>query len=208
MLTNVYVDGFNLYYGALRRSPWKWLNIEALCRAMLQKHHVIGRIRYFTALVTPRQDNPQQHNRQQAYLRALQTLPNVTVHRGAFLTNEKDMPLASPPQVGSRMVRVISTTEKGSDVNLASYLLIDGFRKEYEAAVVISNDSDLCTPIKFVRDELKLHVGILNPHAKPAWELKKVAKFQLPITQEHLRASQFPSKITDANGEVTKPTRW
>ena len=30
MRTFVYVDGFNLYYGALKRSSWKWLDLPAL----------------------------------------------------------------------------------------------------------------------------------------------------------------------------------
>ena len=38
------------------------------------------------------------------------------------------MPLAHPPSVGPQTVEVIGTEEKGSDVNLASYLLLDGFR--------------------------------------------------------------------------------
>ena len=31
MNTYVYVDGFNLYYGAVKGTPYKWLNINALC---------------------------------------------------------------------------------------------------------------------------------------------------------------------------------
>jgi hypothetical protein len=32
---NVYVDGFNLYYGAVKGSPFKWLDLGALCHRML-----------------------------------------------------------------------------------------------------------------------------------------------------------------------------
>ena len=45
MRTNVYIDGFNLFYGCLKGSPYKWLNIEALCRRLLPKDQ-INRIRY------------------------------------------------------------------------------------------------------------------------------------------------------------------
>jgi len=51
------------------------------------------------------------------------------------------------------MVEILDTKEKGSDVNLATYLLMDGFKREYEMAVVISNDSDLVEPIKLVTSE-------------------------------------------------------
>jgi hypothetical protein len=63
------------------------------------------------------------------------------------------------PKRGSPNRLVWNTEEKGSDVNLASYLLIDGFRARYDIAVVISNDSDLKTPVEFVRGDLGAPVG-------------------------------------------------
>jgi uncharacterized LabA/DUF88 family protein len=57
------------------------------------------------------------------------------------------MPLA-PPDKG--YVRVTKTEEKGSDVNIATHLLMDAFDDAYELAVIISNDSDLLEPIKVV----------------------------------------------------------
>jgi hypothetical protein len=49
----VYVDGFNLYYGALKSTPYRWLNISALCAAMLPGDQIAA-IRYFTATVSAR----------------------------------------------------------------------------------------------------------------------------------------------------------
>ena len=67
MKTNVYVDGFNLYYRCLRNTPYKWLDIHKLCQLILPKNS-IHRIRYFTALVDARPNDPAQPQRQQAYL--------------------------------------------------------------------------------------------------------------------------------------------
>src|SRR5215203_357311 len=92
MRTNVYIDGFNLFYGCLKGSPYKWLDIEALCRRLLPRDH-INRIRYFTALVTARPGDLQQPVRQETYLRALETLPTVTVHLGEFYVNRVRMPV-------------------------------------------------------------------------------------------------------------------
>ncbi len=64
MKTNVYVDGFNLYYGCLKNTPYRWLDLDALARTILDAHHVIHRIRYFTALVSARPSNPGQDVRQ------------------------------------------------------------------------------------------------------------------------------------------------
>jgi hypothetical protein len=82
---NIYVDGFNLYYGALKNTPYRWLDIAKLCRIMLP-HDTINQIKYFTALVNPRPTDPDQLTRQQIYLRALQTIPNLEIIYGHFLT--------------------------------------------------------------------------------------------------------------------------
>lgn len=64
-------------------------------------------------------------------------------------------------------VRVYKTEEKGSDVNLASHLIRNGFKHEYEQAVLITNDSDLSEPVRIVKEELGLAIGLLNPRKYP-----------------------------------------
>ena len=128
-------------------------------------------IKYFTAQVVPRPGKPQTAQRQQIYLRALRTIRNLSVHYGHFLTRKVPRRLVNPPPRGSASRLVWNTEEKGSDVNLASHLLIDGFRARYDLAVVISNDGDLKEPIRFVRDDLQAPVGILNPHKNRSWTL-------------------------------------
>ncbi|MCY4109159.1 MAG: NYN domain-containing protein [Chloroflexi bacterium] len=208
MRTNVYVDGFNLYYGAVKDTPYKWLDLAQLCRLLLPGNQ-INRIRYFTALVKSRPKDPGQQQRQQTYLRALQTIPNLSIHYGHFLSSRVRMPIANPPTKGPRTVEVVKTEEKGSDVNLASLMLVDGFRGDYEAAVMISNDSDLQLPIQIVRSDLALEVGVLNPEPpKRSWVLSKACGFYKPIRAGVLEASQFPSILRDAGGTITKPKTW
>jgi hypothetical protein len=114
MRTYVYVDGFNLYYGALRGTPYKWLNLHTLCTLLLPE--ISGRkIKYFVAHIQARPDDPDQPTRQQMYLRALRTLPNLEIILGHFLPNAVSMRLVQPPVVGSAFVRVIKTEEKGSE---------------------------------------------------------------------------------------------
>jgi uncharacterized LabA/DUF88 family protein len=149
----VYIDGFNLYYGAVKDTPYRWLDLAALCVRMLPTDKIIA-IKYFTAIVSARPHDPQQPARQQAYLRALRTLPNLSVIFGHFLTHSCRMVLTgtNPPQ----KVWVDKTEEKGSDVNIAAHLLNDGFHKLYEVAVLVSNDSDLMEPVRIVRQEMTL----------------------------------------------------
>lgn len=94
MRTNIYVDGFNLYYGALRGTPYKWLDIRRMCELLLP-NHTIARIKYFTARISARPDDPGQPLRQQTYLRALRTLPETGIVYGHFLTNEVHMQQAA-----------------------------------------------------------------------------------------------------------------
>jgi len=93
MLTNIYVYGFNLYYGALKGTPYRWLDPNKLCSLLLPRH-TINRIKYFTARVRARRDDPGQPARQEIYFRALRTLPNVEIIFGHFLTNIVSMSLA------------------------------------------------------------------------------------------------------------------
>jgi hypothetical protein len=110
-VTNVYVDGFNLFYGALKGSPYKWLDLDALCRMLLPKD-TINRIRYFTAKVSARPDDPQLPVRQESYLRALATVPKVSIHLGVFYVSTVRAYLAYPPPSGPKTVEIIKTEEK------------------------------------------------------------------------------------------------
>jgi len=203
--TIVYVDGFNLYYGALKGTTNRWLDLGELCNRMLPDDEVVG-IKYFTALVKDRPGQQGLASRQQAYIRALQTIPNLSVHLGHFLTRPVTRALVRPPKNGAKFREVWQTEEKGSDVNLASHLLVDGFRARYNLAIVISNDSDLKEPVRVVREELDAPVGVLNPHPNRSWALspRKLPQgsFFKPIRQGVLADSQFPRQLEDAKGTI------
>ena len=139
--TYVYVDGFNLYYGALRgRAGTRWLDLPALSQRLLP-NNAIARIVYCTALVKDRPGKPDQLAHQRLYLAALATLPNFELHKGAYLEKKVRRPLVAG-QDGStpewpRVAYFHDSEEKGSDVNLATRLLVDGYNGHYEAAAVI-----------------------------------------------------------------------
>jgi uncharacterized LabA/DUF88 family protein len=206
MRTSVYVDGFNLYYGAVKDTPYKWLDIRKMCELAFPRN-AIGEIHYCTAIVRDAPWDPQQSTRQQMFIRALETT-GVEVHYGSFLTKVTSMPLARPRPRGPRMVEVIKTEEKGSDVALGCLLVAHGYQGRYEAAIVVSNDSDLVLPIKLVQDELGLPVGIYNPHPSFSVELSRVARFRKQVRTGVLRAAQFPETLADEHGTITKPDRW
>jgi hypothetical protein len=206
MQTNVYVDGFNLYYGAVKGTPYKWLDIRKACELAFPKNE-IHEVHYCTAIVKDTAWDPQQSIRQQTFIRALKTT-GVEVHYGSFLTKVVSMPRAHRLPGQHRMVEVIKTEEKGSDVALGALLVAHGYQGRYEAAIVVSNDSDLVLPIRIVREELRLPVGLLNPHPSFSVELQKVAMFKKQLRKGVLAAAQFPNSLQDARGTITKPASW
>ena len=175
---------------------------------MLLPVHDISQIRYFTAEVTSRRGDQTQSQRQQVYLRALKTIPNLTIHYGHFLPVKKRRPLAEPPVSGSRYVEVLDTEEKGSDVNLATHLLLDGFEDEYDLAVVISNDSDLELPVRKVRTRLGKQIGVFDPSKRTSLQLQRAASWYRRIRKGPLSASLFPDNLSDAKGTIGKPKSW
>lgn len=208
MITNVYVDGFNLYYGCLKGTSHKWLDLDALCRTLLPNNQ-LHRIRYFTARVKVR-DDPLAPVRQDLYLQALSTLPHVSTHLGHFLVTKARMALATPPPAGPRTVEVLKTEEKGSDVNLATYLLTDAFRGDCQTAVVITNDSDLAEPIRVISQELSIPVGLINPHPRQASRalLRQGPAFVKSIRPSVLAKSQFPAEIVVRGRTIHRPQGW
>jgi len=214
MRTVFYVDGFNLYYSAVKGTPLRWLDLQALFKHVFPKN-VIGAIKYFTAEVDSTPGNPEQALRQQVYWRALRTLPNLEIILGHFRTRKTLAKVVSPPP---NTIRVYKTEEKGSDVNIAAHLLMDGFRNEYECAIVVSGDSDLVTPIRMVRDCLGKTVGVLNPQRlsgpgkrperKSAGLRHAAAFYKKGVTWGQLEKAQFPDRIEDAHGTIHKPRPW
>jgi hypothetical protein len=210
VLTNVYVDGFNLYYGCLKGTPYKWLDLAALCRTMLPRHD-IHRIRYFTARVAARPDDPSTAVRQDNYLRALATIPHLDIHFGRFAQRSVRMPLTRPVPNGPRIVEVIKTEEKRSDVNLGAYLVADAAIQDCEVAVMITNDSDLAEPIYLARNWFKVPVGVCNPSAGSAFSRDLLAEhplFTKRIRPSVLRACQFPSELRDRQSIIRRPATW
>jgi uncharacterized LabA/DUF88 family protein len=218
MRTIVDVDGFNLYFRLLLARPHvKWLNIKTLAETLLSQTNRIVAVKYYTARVSGRLD-ASAPARQQIYLDALATVPEISVHMGNFLLSEKFAGLVCPPEFRPRIilpmpwpnvVKVIKVEEKGSDVNLASHLLLDAFQSNYDVAAVLSNDSDLVEPIRIVTKVLGKPVGLLSPVSNPTVELSRVSSFIRRISVSDLAVSQFPNPIVRPDGsKIVKPASW
>jgi uncharacterized LabA/DUF88 family protein len=201
----VYVDGFNLYYGAVKDTAYKWLDLVAVCRRLLPSDD-ITRIKYFTARVTARREDPKAPQRQDTYLRALRTIPNLEIHYGQFREWPERKRLAHPRPGGPTTAEVLIPEEKGSDVNLATLLMLDGLTGRCEVSVVMSNDSDLTLPVRLLRD--RGHpVGVINPHPpeKASRDMRAASSFYKQLRPSILADCQFPDTLEDENGAFRSP---
>lgn len=196
LITNLYIDGFNLYYRALKDTPFRWLDLRKLAETLFPQDS-INRVCYFTARLDVRPGNPGQAQRQLIYLRALATLPGFDAYYGVFRSGTKRRPLAQPVAGLPSHVLVRDSEEKGSDVNLATRLLVDGFNREYEQAVIVSNDADFAGAMRYVRDDLGLRVTLVNPDPRNAspGQLTEAATYIKRLWKSHLRRSLLPDTL-------------
>ena len=204
----IYVDGFNLYYRRVRHTKYKWLNLKALIKSFNFKNCEISKIRYFTSLIIPNKDL-HTREKQDLYIRALQTIPEIEIHYGLFREREiKGKLLEEDNPSYKKVVRISKFEEKGSDVNIASFMLADCFQKECDVPVLLSNDSDLAERLKCIKTKLKMPVGLITPASFFVTELKSYSSFRRKISDKQLKAAQFPPKLKDEQGKFSCPKDW
>ena len=243
MRIGVYIDAFNLYYGARGlcgrgTAGWRWIDPRALAEhvvatASTWSNPTVTRVVYCTAMVSGA-SNPSGAKDQNVYVRALKAGQHVDhIELGNYVARVATAPLATEDkkhrptlvtpswpimvQDGSKtpvtdakfIVSVAKREEKGSDVNVASHLLIDTLNKEIDAAVVISNDSDLEFHMNYVRQSIP--IGTVNPtnrylagklRGNPSDGVGDHWWYQLSAAD--IRASQMPPTV----GNVTRPQGW
>lgn len=243
----VYVDGYNLYYGARHccgrgTAGWRWLDVRAMVQSIIASRAswsgaVIDKVTYCTARVDA-VTNTSAHADQDVYLKALRASGSVDwIEYGNYVARTKTALAAvnewtttgqkKPKIVASRwpvmvqdstgkdvpdarfMVSYLHLEEKGSDVNVASHMLLDVLNDDAEAVIVVSNDSDLAFPVKAVRRLVP--VGMVNPRGgrfagdltgRPADGVGNHWWWKLDAAQ--YRQHQLPDPV----GGYTKPSDW
>ena len=136
--------------------------------------------------------------------------PSVSIHQGSFLTQPKMRPLVYASPEGPTHVEIWNTEEKGSDVNLATYLIHDAWRDLFDVALVFSQDTDLIEPVRIVRDEIRKPIGIVVLDGKAPGKLCSFGTFVRHITPTRPAAAQFPDQLSvGTRGKtVRRPLEW
>lgn len=207
--TNIYIDGFNLYYGLLKGTSYKWLNIQRCFERMYRSDH-IQTINYFTAKV-----EGDDLIDQMRYLEALQTLPKVQITLGRFQHKWIDCAVERCSYPNKRFS---IPEEKRTDVNIALRMLNDAVKSDAERIVLVSGDSDLVPALELIRREhpgLELFVLIpargtgLEQDRIIANELRRAAHNSRLLDFGYVRSNQFPNPvITSTGNRIDKPADW
>ncbi len=209
----VCVDGFALYKGLLQFQypECKWLDLEALSARLFPDRDLVG-VKLFTAPLKPLTNDPGVGQRQQIYWRALRTT-SVEIIEGKFNFVKQHLPL-HPERLDSTgrvaTVKVKRPEEKGSDVALASHLLVDAFEGRADSYAVVTNDSDLVPPMQMLgaRGTASALVSVAHERYNKAFDGVGIETVR-QIRRGMLEASQFPPSIQDAEGRtIRKPPNW
>jgi uncharacterized LabA/DUF88 family protein len=203
----VYIDGFNLYYGALKGSQYKWLNLEKYFHLLLPNDD-IQKIRYFTARVVGKEHA----KRQDAYLAALATLPLVDVVLGNFKSRQIEGRCVPCPRPAPRFFT--SYEEKHTDVNIAIWMLHDAMKNLCDRLILVTGDSDLVPAVAMTKrecpdKEILVYIPARNKDRGAAVELRNIADKNKTLPLQMLHASLFPPEIPTPGGFlIKKPVDW
>ena len=204
--TIVYIDGFNLYYGALRNTPHKWLDLHRYFRLLRPNDDIVS-IRYFTALVV----GPTRPN-QETYLRALATTPIVEPVLGLFKNKRIKCRTMACAHVGPRFFE--TPEEKRTDVNVAISMVDDAYQDMCDEFVLVSGDSDLVPAVRLIRSrfphkKITVYIPAVNPVRAAAVELRTAANKHRDLPLNLLPHAQFSNPLPDGlGGVISKPPTW
>lgn len=218
MRTIVFVDGYNLYYGMLRRSPHKWLDLFALFNDhALNAEADVVEVRYYTAPVLGKMcDDAQSPQRQRTYIQALRKMPpqRTVIVEGKMIASQPYQrlvrPLPQAPEIA--MVQVINFDEKKTDVNLASDMIAAAWSGACEQVVLCTNDSDIEAALATIGKHCPaVRLGLIAPipgddHRRVPADLERHVHWSKTLKRAHLELAQLPGKIPGTG--IRKPAAW
>lgn len=211
----VYIDGYNLYYGLIKGTRNKWLDLWAFSKALLQDRFDLVEVKYFTAAVKTHPYDPAAVDRQKIYLQALRTVKGINIIHGFYAKNKTLAPYAADKcgkcdVAQSGYLPIYKLEEKRSDVNLAVSLVSDAACDKADCLVVVTGDSDQVGAIETARYMFKKQIVVFNPHIGESKHLKRVATFYKNIPRDLPAQCQLPETIpVGTHGKtISRPPSW
>ena len=229
--TAVYVDGYNLYYGRLRGTPFKWLDLVTFVDNLLRprdQNEVLVRVNLYTAwaaatFATHGKASVQAQNN---YHRAIKAKHperfSITYGTHSWDKSGTLLPSFEPEQPfdHAKRVRVWKIEEKQTDVNIALGIYRDACRNLYDRIILATNDSDAEPTLAAIREDFpEIMIGVVMPRHPPApgeedvrrssKSLSKMAHWTIEhITDEQLAGAQLPARVPTLKKPIRKPQHW
>lgn len=231
--TRVYIDGYNLYYGCLKHTPHKWLDLLTLFEQHILPSILHGRegqqttasmlplaIKYFTAPIIPSVARSEDSVSSQArYHTALNKLhgDRIELIKGYYAVQPMQVRLIdrAHPDIAPRLCEsrlAWKVEEKQSDVSLALHAYHDAITGSVDQVVVVTNDTDISPCLQMIRMHTPIIVGLVIPttnHARrPNADLANQAHWvRTHIRSDELAASQMP-RVIPGRKPTIKPDSW
>lgn len=195
-----YIDGFNLYFGMMEAGykEYRWLDVLKLVKNFMKPNQVLVSVKYFTSRVS---NNPDKQKRQTTYIEALESV-GVKIYYGHYQSGYIEC---------QKCGNIRPTySEKMTDVNIATQMLLDVYKEEFDMAMLISGDSDLVPPIKGIHESFKnKRVFVAFPPKRHNQSVGLVAKGSMIIGRKKLADSQLKEEVSKKDGFILrKPKEW
>lgn len=225
MKTIIYIDGYNLYYGAVHGSPYKWLDIVKLFQSICNEQEPLSKIaavKFFTAPVKAKVSThgDSSVSSQNNYHKALNSLyPEILeIINGSFMQERGLLPRYQKPLNKNDKLEVWRLEEKKTDVNIALHMYRDVIKREAEQFVLVSNDSDLVPALEFIKEEnIDITVGSVIPRRKVKGSKSRTTSKEISdlshwtrkyILDSELENAQLPDMVPSRKKPAYKPDYW
>ncbi|MCL1622611.1 antitoxin Xre/MbcA/ParS toxin-binding domain-containing protein [Ralstonia pseudosolanacearum] len=232
--TRVYVDGYNFYYGCLKGTHHKWLDLYQLFQEHVLPSALIERdgqhfrsellpeaLQFFTATIiesaAKAHDSVSSQARYHTALRKLHA-GRIRLVEGYYSLTKARAPRIDPdhpnrPPNACERVPIWRLEEKQTDVNLALHAYHDAMTGQVDHVVIASNDTDLVPALRMIREHTPVTVGLVIPtrdsERRPNAELAKYAHWvRRHLTEAELAAAQLPRVVPGGKTPTVKPDSW
>ncbi|MCX7911457.1 MAG: NYN domain-containing protein [Dehalococcoidales bacterium] len=167
----IFIDGSNLYHSLKNHFGRTDLDIGKFCRKLLGRRHLV-RIYYYNARVGQRQE-PDLYRQQQAFFDSIKAIPYTELRLGR---------LVYTPQWPN-----VPPYEKGTDVQLATDMLVHSFKNNYDVAVLVAGDNDFAGALQAIKENGKHVEVVLFGKKDSSRQLRDVADKVITVNARMLR---------------------
>ncbi|EOY6722633.1 NYN domain-containing protein [Pseudomonas aeruginosa] len=229
MRTAFFVDGYNLFYGLLAGTEFKWLNLRSLLAHVAhvqEPSSELVSVSYFTSGVKPdlATRGVLSKQAQDTYIRALKTTGVEVIWGRHRLELGRAPRFVDKKTPASRrdQVDIWQLEEKETDVNIAISMYRLAVRQtslpeaeRIQQIVLVSADTDMTPALRALREDFPdLRIGVILPHREgikrePPGSLENYSNWMRRfIRADELKAHQFPDRVPTKKKPADKPEYW